>query len=252
MSSSPFTLYPSPCACIFDLDGVLVDTAKYHYLAWKRLAEELGFYFSKADNERLKGVSRMASLDILLEVGGITNLGDREKSTMADRKNAWYVEYIAKMTPDEILPNALDFLHELKTAGIKIALGSASKNAGMILQRVNITSFFDAVIDGNKITNAKPDPEVFLLGARELGVQPTECIVFEDAAAGIEAAIRAEMKCVGVGDPDILRRADIVIPGFQSFSWDKLLSLMKQDCFAANVARNDDEKQSSSNKQINN
>jgi len=215
INPSPFTLHPSPSACIFDLDGVLVDTAKYHYLAWKRLAEELGFFFSEANNERLKGVSRMASLDILLEVGGITHLSAQDKLTMADRKNRWYVEYISKMTPDEVLPGALDFLQQLKAAGIKIALGSASKNAGMILQRANIAAFFDVVIDGNKISKAKPDPEVFLLGARELGVHPSACIVFEDAVAGIEAAIRAGMKCVGVGDPAILHRATIVIPGFE-------------------------------------
>ena len=209
-------------ACLFDLDGVLVDTAKYHYLAWKRLAEELGFYFSETHNERLKGVSRMASLEILLEVGGITNVSAKDKLAMADRKNAWYVEYISKMTPEEILPGVLDFLHELKAAGIKTALGSVSKNVGTILQRVNIGSFFDVVIDGNKINNAKPDPEVFLLGARALGVQPSECIVFEDAAAGIEAAIRAGMKAVGVGDPAILHRAAVVIAGFQNLTWNKL------------------------------
>ena len=220
---SPFTLHPSPSACIFDLDGVLVDTAKYHYLAWKRLAEELGFYFSEADNERLKGVSRMASLDILLEVGGITKLSAQDKLAMADRKNSWYVEYISKMTPEEVLPGALDFLQQVKAAGVKIALGSASKNAGMILQRTNIAPFFDVVIDGSKVSNAKPDPEIFLLGARELGVPPSECIVFEDAAAGIEAAIRAGMKCVGVGKPAILHRATIVIPGFDGITWNKLM-----------------------------
>ncbi len=206
-------------ACLFDLDGVLVDTAKYHYLAWKRLAEELGFYFSVQNNERLKGVSRMASLDILLEVGKINNLGDRTKLAMADKKNQWYLEYISKMTPDEILPGVIDFLQQLKTQGIKIALGSASKNAGIILERVNITSFFDAIIDGNKVSNAKPDPEVFLLGAKTLQLNPEQCVVFEDAAAGIEAARRAGMKNVGVGDPAILHKANLIIPGFENLQW---------------------------------
>ena len=227
--SSSVNHHFSPSACLFDLDGVLVDTAKYHYWAWRRLAEELGFYFSEADNERLKGVSRMASLTILLEVGNITTVSDRDKLAMADKKNAWYVDFISKMTPKEVLPGVLDFLQQLKTAGIKIALGSASKNAGMILQRVNITSFFDAVIDGNKLSNAKPDPEVFLSGARELGVYPSECIVFEDAAAGIEAAIRAGMKSVGVGNPSILHRATMVIPDFQNITWNELLYLMNNE-----------------------
>ncbi len=209
-------------ACLFDLDGVLVDTAKYHYLAWQRLAEELGFYFSKADNERLKGVSRMASLDILLEIGGMQNVKKKNKLAMAEKKNAWYVEYISTMTPEEILPGVLNFLEELKTAGVKIALGSASKNAGVILQRVHIEPFFDAVIDGNKITNAKPDPEVFLLGAQTLNLLPADCIVFEDAVAGIDAANRAGMRSVGVGQPDILHRATIVIPGFAGISWDDI------------------------------
>ena len=209
-------------ACLFDLDGVLVDTAKYHYLAWKRLANQLGFFFSEADNERLKGVSRMDSLQILLEVGGLTHFSSNEKWAMANRKNGWYVEFISRMTPKEILPGALDFLHQVKEAGLKIALGSASKNSTTILQRVGITSLFDAIIDGNKITHAKPHPQVFLIGAEELHVPPSQCLVFEDAAAGIEAAIAAGIKCVGVGNPSILCRANLVIPGFQNLTWESL------------------------------
>jgi len=212
-----------PTACLFDLDGVLVDTAKYHYLAWKRLAGELGFHFTESENERLKGVSRMASLDILLEVGGCTHFTVQEKREMADRKNGWYVDYILQMTPEEMLPGALNFLHDLKKEGIKIALCSASKNAGTILQRVDITHLFDAVIDGNKITQAKPDPEVFLTGASELGVSPSQCIVFEDAAAGIEAAIRSGMKSVGIGNPAILHHATVVIQGFQNITWKQII-----------------------------
>jgi len=212
---------------IFDLDGVLVDTAKYHYLAWKRLANELGFYFSEADNERLKGVSRMDSLEILLETGGLTDFRADDKRAMAQRKNGWYVEFISRMTPNEILPGVLDFLHEVRAAGVKIALGSASRNSAMILGRVGITHFFDVIIDGNKIDYAKPHPQVFLLGAEELGVDTSQCIVFEDAVAGIEAAISAGMRSVGVGNPAVLHRADLVIPGFEGVTWEGLLGLME-------------------------
>jgi beta-phosphoglucomutase len=205
--------------CIFDLDGVLVDTAKYHYLAWKRLAGELGFDFSAHHNERLKGVSRMASLEILLEVGGIKGLPEEEKQALATKKNTWYVAYINQMTPNEILPGVLDFLQQLKANHVKTALGSASRNAPLILKRVELAHFFDAIIDGNTITKAKPDPEVFLLGAQALGVPADRCIVFEDAEAGVEAARRAGMKCVGVGNPGILHKATIVIPGFEGITW---------------------------------
>lgn len=199
--------------CIFDLDGVIVDTAKYHYLAWKRLAYELGFEFLEEHNERLKGVSRMTSLDIMLEVGGLT-FSQLEKEVMAARKNEWYLEYIYKMTPEEILPGVVDFLVMLRSKGIKISLGSASKNAMLILERVQLQHYFDAVIDGNKALKAKPDPQVFLLAAEELGQNPTSCVVFEDAAAGIEAAKAAGMKCIGIGSPNVLGKADKVVPGF--------------------------------------
>jgi len=204
-------------ACIFDLDGVIVDTAKYHYLAWNRLAKDLGFEFLPEHNERLKGVSRVRSLEILLEVGGLT-FSEAEKERMATLKNEWYLEFIHKMTPDEILPGVLTFLSELRNAGVKIALGSASKNAPLILQQVKITQFFDAVIDGNKVSKAKPDPEVFLKAALELGVDPSLCVVFEDAEAGVEAALNGNMRCIGVGSPEVLFRANLVIPGFENFS----------------------------------
>ena len=204
-------------ACLFDLDGVVVDTAKYHFIAWRALAEELGFEFTLEDNERLKGVSRMQSLEILLEIGGL-QFNDQEKENMAARKNALYVSYIEKMTPEEILPGVERFLHELRKSDIKIALGSASKNAPMILDRIGLTALFDVVIDGNSITEAKPNPEVFLKGAEKLGVEPENCVVFEDAIAGIEAARNANMHCVGIGQPEILGLADMVIAGFQDFT----------------------------------
>lgn len=199
--------------CIFDLDGVLVDTAKYHYLAWKSVAREMGFDFTEQDNERLKGVSRMASLDILLSIGGVT-LTDDEKRQVADRKNSRYLEYILKMTPDEVLPGVIDFLNELKKRSVKIALGSASKNALTILRQTGIEHFFDAIADGNNVTHAKPDPEVFLTAASLAGTAPGESLVFEDAVAGIEAAHRAGIRAVGVGDAKILTEADYHIRSF--------------------------------------
>ncbi len=212
-------------ACIFDLDGVVVDTAKYHYLAWKRLAQELGFEFSEVHNERLKGVSRMRSLEILLEVGGlICPRGEMEE--MAARKNGWYLEYIMKMTPDEILPGAKDLLEELRRHSIKLALGSASKNAPVILDRIGLTGHFDKILDGNAVTAAKPAPDIFLSAARALDELPEHCIVFEDAEAGIDAAISAGMRCVGIGSPDNLGKANLVIPNLKQFTYDKL-----KDCF---------------------
>jgi len=198
-------------ACIFDLDGVIVDTAKYHFLAWRRLAKELGFEFTLADNEALKGVSRMASLEILLRIGGLAP-NDKEKEELAARKNGWYVEFISGMTPDEILPGSIRLLKQLRKEGILTAIGSASKNARTILDGIKLTRMFDVIVDGNKIHSAKPDPEVFIRGAEELNIDPSCCVVFEDAQAGIEAAIAGGMKCVGVGDPKLLGKANLVIP----------------------------------------
>ncbi len=214
-------------ACIFDLDGVVVDTAKYHYIAWKALANELGFDFTHEDNERLKGVSRMRSLEILLEIGG-KDFPEQEKLAMAERKNTLYVSYIEKMTPDETLPGVKEFLQELKSSGIKIALGSASKNAPMILNRILLTEMFDVIVDGNSITEAKPDPEVFLKGAEKLGVSPDNCVVFEDAVAGVEAALNANMYCIGVGDSNTLGLADLVIPDFKGFTMVRLWKELNQ------------------------
>lgn len=213
---------------IFDLDGVICDTAKYHYLAWKRLAQELGFDFTEKDNERLKGVSRMRSLEILLEVGGLKKT-EEEKAKLAEKKNTWYVEYILQMDSSELLPGVLDFLEELKENEVKLALGSASKNARTILQRLGITPLFDAIVDGNLVTKAKPDPEVFTLGAELLGIPPENAVVFEDAQAGIEAALAAGMKVIGVGDPKVLKHAQHVITGFASFRFADLLEILKQE-----------------------
>jgi beta-phosphoglucomutase len=214
-------------ACIFDLDGVIVDTAKYHFLAWKRLADELGIKFTETDNERLKGVSRMASLEIILELGN-KHLPIHEKEELASVKNKWYVEYISKMTPQEILPGALDFINELKKNKIKIALGSASKNTPLILERVRMKGLFEAVADGNVVHKAKPDPEVFLKAAEMIGIDPSECVVFEDAVAGVEAALRAGMICVGIGSKEVLRHAHLVVRGLYEMNLEKMIVLEKR------------------------
>ncbi len=212
-------------AVIFDLDGVIVDTAKYHFLAWKRLAEELGFDFTEQHNERLKGVSRMESLDILLSVGGINNLSEQEKVNLAEKKNNWYVSYIQHIRPNEILPGFLPLLAYLKARQIKVAVGSASKNAKTILERLQLISEFDTIVDGTRIEKAKPDPQVFTLAADDMNVKYSDCVVVEDAEAGIEAAIRAGMKCIGVGDAHILGKANIVVPSLDLLDYNTLIML---------------------------
>lgn len=198
-------------AIIFDLDGVVVDTAKYHYLAWKKLAAELGFEFEKRHNERLKGVSRMSSLEIVLEVGKITGLSEEEKQELADRKNGYYLDMISDIDNSEILPGISEFITNQKKAGYKIALGSASKSGKMILEKLGLAPAFDVIVDGNLVERAKPNPEVFTKAAALLGIPGSECIVIEDAAAGIEAAIAGGMKSIGVGDGEILQKASIVV-----------------------------------------
>ena len=211
---------------IFDLDGVIVDTAKYHYLAWKKLANELGFEFTKEQNELFKGVSRKRSLEILLDLGNVTATTKQFETWMAE-KNTDYLAYITKMDASEVLtdiPKVLDFL---KAQSIPIALGSASKNARLILDKVNLLSYFDAIVDGNSVTKAKPDPEVFLIAAEKIGMQPNNCIVFEDAIAGIKAANTAQMTSVGIGDPNVLKEADYVFSDFTEISLDFLKKLAK-------------------------
>jgi beta-phosphoglucomutase len=213
-------------ACIFDLDGVIVDTAKYHFLAWKRLADDIGIDFSEEDNERLKGVSRMDSLEIILEIGK-RKIDNARKDEFAALKNKWYVEYISRMTPDEILPGVLDFIGELKKEKIGIALGSASKNTPLILERVGMKHIFDAVADGNIVHKAKPDPAVFLKAAEMLGKAPGRCVVFEDAVAGVQAALNAGMVCVGIGSKDVLSEAHMVVKGLFEMNLQKLKNLDK-------------------------
>ncbi|WP_094548178.1 beta-phosphoglucomutase [Petroclostridium xylanilyticum] len=199
-------------AAIFDLDGVIVDTAKYHFLAWKRLSEELGINFTIEDNERLKGVSRMRSLEIILEIGGI-DLSEDVKAQLAEKKNEWYKEYINQMNESEILKGAREFILKLRERGVKTALGSASKNAKTILEKVGLSELFDVIVDGNVVSKAKPDPEVFIKAAEQLGIAPESCAVFEDAQAGIQAAKAAGMAAVGIGTKEVLKDADYIIAG---------------------------------------
>ena len=214
-------------ACIFDLDGVVVDTAKYHYIAWKRLTDDLDILFTEKDNERLKGVSRMDSLEIILEIGG-KQLNISEKMELAAIKNKWYIEYVSRMTPRDILPGTLEFIDVLKKNRIKIALGSASRNTPLILNRIGMNNAFDAVADGNTVSKAKPDPEVFIEAARMVDIETGRCVVFEDALAGIEAALNAGMICIGIGDKNILKDAHMVVKGLYEMDLNKLIALEKR------------------------
>ena len=205
---------------IFDLDGVIVDTAKYHFLAWKRLANGLGIDFTETENEQLKGVSRRGSIDKILAWGNV-QLSESEIEDLMHKKNIWYLELMGEMDETEILPGVVNILNQAKKLGLKIALGSASKNAPAILEMVKITHYFDAVIDGNVVTTSKPDPEVFTKGAQAMGVENKNCLVFEDATAGIDAALNGGMIAVGIGDAETLAKAHLVLPGFEGIDLEK-------------------------------
>jgi beta-phosphoglucomutase len=209
---------------IFDLDGVIVDTAKYHYLAWKKLANELGFQFTEEQNEAFKGVSRKRCLEILLDLGGVKATQEQFDHWMIE-KNEDYLRYIEKMDVSEILPDVPKILDFLKANHIPMALGSASKNAIPILRKVGLLSYFKVVVDGNNVTKAKPDPEVFLLAAKDIGVDPTDCVVFEDALAGIQAANSAGMTSIGIGDTTILTDAQYNFNNFTEISTDFIKQL---------------------------
>jgi len=210
-------------AVIFDLDGVIVDTAKYHFLAWRRLGKELGIDLSEADNEKLKGVSRMQSLQILLDLGKI-NIVKELKESLATRKNEWFVEYVETMKPEEIYPGVKDLIVSLRKSGLKVALASSSKNAPRVVELLHIQNLFDVIVDGSMIIDTKPDPEIFLLTAQKLNIKPQDCVVFEDAEAGVEAAIRAGMKCVGIGSEN-LSKANKVLKRTADFKIEELNSL---------------------------
>jgi beta-phosphoglucomutase len=202
---------------IFDLDGVIVDTAKYHYLAWKKLANGIGIDFNQEQNEHLKGVSRVRSLEKILEWGNKTITEDVFKELMA-RKNNEYLSYINNMDENEILPDVNKILNFLKQHKQPVALGSASKNARAILKRVNLINQFDAIIDGNDVSKAKPNPEVFLNAADAIKINPKDCVVFEDSVAGIKAANNAQMISIGIGETSILNEANYVFKDFTKIS----------------------------------
>ncbi len=195
---------------IFDLDGVLISTDEMHYKAWKSIADELGIPFGRTENNLLRGVSRMASLDIILNLGNVM-LSTKEKEALAERKNNRYVELLQSLTPNAVTKEVRDTLAELHKRGIKTAVGSSSKNAKLILQRTGLAGYFDAVSDGTNITRSKPDPEVFLKGAEFLGLTPGECAVAEDAVAGIDAANAGGFYSIGIGDAASYDKADAKI-----------------------------------------
>lgn len=212
---------------IFDLDGVIVDTAKYHYLAWKKLANSLGIDFTENENEQLKGVSRERSLQKILTWGNKSLSSDEFTDLMA-KKNTDYLSYIDKMDATEVLPDVDRVIGLISEYNQPIALGSASKNAKPILEKVNLLSKFDAIVDGNDVSRAKPDPEVFVNAAKLLGVDEQSCIVFEDSVAGVEAANIAGMVSIGIGSEEVLGHADHVFKDFTEISDEFLIELINK------------------------
>lgn len=215
---------------IFDLDGVIVDTAKFHFLAWRKLANDLGFDFTEEQNEQLKGVSRVHSLQKILKWGGM-ELSEMEFQSQMDLKNENYLSYVNEMDESEILPGVSEILDYLIENDIPFALGSASKNARTILKKIGLLEKFYAIIDGTDVTKAKPDPEVFLMAAEKLGVKPEDSIVFEDAVAGIQAANRANMTSIGIGDKITLGEADYVFSDFTEIEREFLEQLLRKQRF---------------------
>ena len=213
-------------AFLFDLDGVIVDTAKYHYLAWKKIATDLGIEFTHEHNELLKGVSRVRSLDIILGLGQV-EASQEQKDQWLIQKNEDYLSYLVDMDQSEILPGVMPVLEFLKANQQPIALGSASKNARPILEKTGILSYFDAIVDGNDVSNAKPDPEVFLQAAQKLGISNENTIVFEDSVAGIQAANIANMTSIGIGEATILNEAKYIFKDFTYIDEAFLNSLIK-------------------------
>ncbi|MDB9836317.1 beta-phosphoglucomutase [Flavobacteriaceae bacterium] len=211
-------------AFIFDLDGVLVDTAKYHYIAWKTIGTSFNFNLSETQNEGLKGISRVDSLDLMLEWAG-TEMNLEQKEVLLRQKNEHYLELIQAMDQTEILPGVLTILDFAKDNNVPIALGSASKNAQLILKKLDLLPYFDSIVDGTHVTHSKPNPEVFLLGAKNLNTSANQCVVFEDAAAGVAAAKAAQMVAVGIGDAKELAAADYIFSSLESIDSNLLQSL---------------------------
>lgn len=212
---------------IFDLDGVIVDTAKYHFIAWQNLAQSIGIQFTHEDNEQLKGVSRVRSLELILEWGNV-QADQEQKELWLVQKNEEYLAFIEKMNETEVLKGVVNVLEFLKQNHQNIVLGSASKNAKPILEKTNLLHYFDAIVDGNDVTNAKPDPEVFLQGAKKVNAVATDCIVFEDSVAGIQAANVAQMTSIGIGEVNVLNEAQFCFQNFTQISEDFLKELIKK------------------------
>lgn len=212
---------------IFDLDGVIVDTAKYHFLAWKKLANSIGVDFSEEQNEQLKGVSRVKSLEKILKWGN-KEISEKQFTDLMTSKNDDYLVHVNKMDENEILPDVTKTLDFLSSNNQSIALGSASKNARLILNKVNLMKKFQAIVDGTNVNKAKPDPEVFLIAAKELNINPEECVVFEDSVAGVQAANKANMISIGIGNAEILHEADYVFRDFTEISEDFLKEIKKK------------------------
>lgn len=195
-------------AFIFDLDGVITDTAEHHYLAWSRLAGELGWNFDREVNEKLRGVSRMDSIRII-QAHNSVSLPEEELTELATRKNEYYLQGLEHITPEDFLPGAKELLIQLKAAGYKIALGSASKNSHKVLEQLQGKAFFDIIGDGNSVDKSKPAPDIFLFGAEQLGYKPEECLVFEDAESGVDAAKAGGFYSVGIGPEERVGHADL-------------------------------------------
>lgn len=217
------TQYPK--AFIYDLDGVITDTAEFHFVAWKKLAAELGISIDREFNEKLKGISRMDSLELILQLDSSERqFSDEEKVEMATRKNEYYLGLIEAVSPSHILPGIEALLKANKEAGVKIALGSASKNAPALLEKLGIASYFDYVVDASQVTKGKPDPETFTTAAAALGVAPQACIGIEDSAAGVESINQADMFSVGVGDVNHLAKADFLVPDTSELVFEEMIA----------------------------
>ena len=210
---------------IFDLDGVLTDTAEYHYRGWKRLSDELGIPFTREANEALRGIPRRASLLLIL---GDRTFPEEQLEEMMERKNRYYLEFIHEITPRDLLPGARELLEEVRAAGLKSALGSASKNASEVVERLGIADLLDAIADGHSVAQQKPAPDLFLYASAQLGLSPAECVVVEDAAAGIEAARAGGFRSVGLGPQERVGGADLVLPSLEGVHLSELLSAFEK------------------------
>jgi beta-phosphoglucomutase len=217
---------------MFDLDGVIVDTAKYHFQSWKEFAQNHGFDIPDRLNDRLKGLSRMEALEEVLQFASEDLRKNGDYEAFAKEKNDKYLHHLTDLSHDEILPGVQRFLQDARNAGLKLALGSGSKNALSILQRLEVTHLFDAICDGNDIQRSKPDPQIFLLACSKLNIDPVNAVVFEDAEVGIEASINANILAIGVGDPADLPKAALVIDGFAYLHAPEFIRTLEQIPFS--------------------